>query len=258
MEELTMFVNFHGEGLVSHASCRSALFCTAVARDQGFKIRLVAVLDRPTAQTKSTVTESGHKWDDILEYDSGDLGQVRRSATEFCDTKLVGFLDGDDLFGSKWISHSMDVALIQNDSNWVAHPQYAYYFHENDYLSFHDRGLRPSDKQNFFLEHIPTTSDDFDPRVFLFNNVYTSNQICPRELLERYPYKEVDTTKGFGVEDWTWNALTTWSGVRHMSIADTVHLVRVKESGSLGKLNASLRLLPDLDFSRIDLTEAAT
>ncbi|MSX21347.1 MAG: hypothetical protein F2673_03690 [Actinobacteria bacterium] len=207
-------------------------------------------MDRATTQTRLAVTGTAHRWDDILEYDFGDLGQVRRSVIEHSDTEFVGFLDGDDLFGSKWISHAMDVALRQADSNWVAHPRYAYYFHEDEFLSFNDRTVQPWDKKNFFFEHISSTSKSFDPRVLLFNNVFTSNHICPRQLLEQYQYKEVDATRGFGVEDWTWNALTTWSGVRHLSIADTVHLVRVKESGSLGKLNASLRLLPDLDLGR--------
>ena len=67
-----------------------------------------------------------------------------------------------------------------------------------------------------------------------------------RSVHEKYPYVAIDKQTGFGVEDWSWNIETSWKGLRHLVVDDTVHLIRVKQHGSLGMQNTAEGLLPQL------------
>jgi hypothetical protein len=72
-------------------------------------------------------------------------------------------------------------------------------------------------------------------------------------LFERFPYEQVNHDKGFGVEDWLWNAQTLAAGMRHAVAPDTVHCVRLKQSGSLSTQNTEKFLLPPLHRYARDL-----
>jgi hypothetical protein len=73
--------------------------------------------------------------------------------------------------------------------------------------------------------------------------------LASRDLHLRIPYKAIDKSCGFGVEDWSWNIETTWAGIAHCVVPDTVHLIRVKETGSLGQQNAAEGFLAHLPES---------
>jgi hypothetical protein len=94
--------------------------------------------------------------------------------------------------------------------------------------------------------HHDSRDSTFDREALRFNNVYTSNTFAPIDIYKSFPFLEVNAELGFGVEDWAWNAMTLMRGVEHIAVPDTVHLVRVKGSASLGKENASRGLLPPL------------
>ena len=70
--------------------------------------------------------------------------------------------------------------------------------------------------------------------------------LLPRDLHLRHPYRAADRSRGFGVEDWPWHMETLWAGLPHRVVPETVHLIRVKEHGSLGRQNTVEGLLPYL------------
>lgn len=248
MNSLTVCMSFHREGLLANASINSLKIGIDRALESGLSIKVVASLDRANDATRMTVLNSGIQWDQVFEYEIGDLGGVRRDLVKKCASDYIAFHDGDDLIGSEWIEQAFDLAEKQADNRWVIHPEYVYYFSEEEYPNFGSQTIPNDVKQNFFIRHIPTTSNGFDPRVLIFNNVFTSNVMCPLDLYDEFPYIDVDVDEGFGIEDWTWNARTILGGVRHLVVEDSVHLVRVKASNSLGKLNSSRYLLPKFDF----------
>lgn len=253
MKSLTVCMSFHREGLQASASINSLIMGINHAKEHGLEVRVVASLDRVNTETESTVLNSSLEWDDIHYYELGDLGGVRRDLVNKCNTDYIAFNDGDDLIGSEWFSQAFLTAEEQSDNNWVIHPEYVFYFSEDEFSSFSDQTIPNDVKQNFFMRHIPSTSMKFDQRVLMFNNVYTSNVLCPRTLYQDFPYIDVEVSEGFGIEDWTWNALTIANGVRHLVVADSVHLVRVKQLNSLGKLNSARKLLPRLEFLKTNI-----
>jgi hypothetical protein len=246
MKSLTVYMSFHKEGLQAKSSIDSLKLGLDYANQNGIDLRAVASLDRPSAETKLTIVNSDLDWHEVIEYDVGDLGSVRRDLAKRCETDYLAFQDGDDLIGSEWLTQAFNLAEKQADTDWVIHPEYVYYFSEEEYANFQFECFPNDVKQNFFIRHIPTTSSEFEPKTFIFNNVFTSNILCPSHLYEKFPYLDVDIDEGFGIEDWTWNALTVLGGVRHLVAEDSVHLVRVKQTNSLGKLNSARKLLPKI------------
>jgi hypothetical protein len=246
MVEAALCINFHQEGLVAYRSSVSASVAVQSAKEAGIPTALVAVLDRPDSRTRRIVLESGVAWDEILETDYGDLGGARNAAVDAVDARFISFGDGDDLTGADWVVEAYKYGAQQADDNFVLHPEYVYYFAEWDF-DVHSVAAQPSSSaSSFFLRHKSSVDPTFDDRLFWFNNLYTSNALAPRSLLVKRPLPERCLEHGFGVEDWTWNAWTTWTGIRHLVVEDTVHLVRLKRSGSLGAENLRLGLLPDL------------
>lgn len=82
--------------------------------------------------------------------------------------------------------------------------------------------------------------------TLFLENTWSANVFARRSLHLRHPYKAADKETGFSIEDWSWNIETVWANIPHRVVADTVHLIRVKESGSLNQQNAAEGLLPYL------------
>jgi hypothetical protein len=62
----------------------------------------------------------------------------------------------------------------------------------------------------------------------------------------RYPYKPVNKKSGLGFEDWSWNIETIRKNIPHLVVPETVHLIQIKESGSLGQQSALAGLFSTL------------
>jgi hypothetical protein len=243
--EMTIVLNYHCEGHLAVVSATSAMVAAQEARDNGFSVRMQAVLDRPDALTREAVRNGPVAWDTLVELDHGDLGMARNSALLSVDTPLVTFMDGDDLCGRRWLRLALE-SYRENPIRGFLHPEYIYYFSETDSLNM-SSGLMPAGgAESFFMRQIDSEDPSFAVDALRFNNVFTSNQCGPTSLYREFPFLAVNREDGFGVEDWTWNAFTISQGIRHAVVKDAVHLVRVKTTGSLGKENERRALLPDL------------
>ena len=95
-----------------------------------------------------------------------------------------------------------------------------------------------------YLVHRSSEAPAFKRDVLFLNNVWTANVFARRAVHTRFPYAAVDKASGFGVEDWSWNIQTLWRGIPHLIVPDTVHLIKIKDAGSLGRQNVVQGLLP--------------
>lgn len=246
--KLKVFMNFHCEDRIAISSINSLMECVQVARHAGVDVEPYAVLDKPSAITTEIVNLYDYFWTNILILDLGDLGAVRQHLADQGQSEMIGFFDGDDLFGSSWIWRAINFAASTDKTHFVLHPEWLYYFHSNEIVNISQSHFEIQNHKNFFMRHIENSDPRFKQEVFGFNNPYSSNIICPTKLFQSFRYVHVEDESGLGIEDWSWNAETSWADVQHVVIPDTVHLVRVKESGSLGTQNASRNLLPNLNF----------
>jgi hypothetical protein len=244
--DVTAVLNFHAEDMLGYPAIQSFASNVKFAADAGIRVKRVAILDKPSRATEQLVRECSEQFDEVVVRAFGDLGKSRASALELAEGRYLCFFDGDDLWGKEWIARAHAMLESNPSPTWVAHPEVVYYFSPEDFLSQSPTPRPSPNVKSFFLIHHDSRDPAFDRDALRFNNVYTSNTFAPIELFEKHPFIEVDAERGFGVEDWAWNAMTLGRGIEHVSVQDTVHLVRVKASASLGKENASRGLLPPL------------
>jgi hypothetical protein len=241
MTVLTHYVNFHNEGILSVPAISSALASLNKAGSVSPEINLVAILDNVDEITREIVTES-KAFKEILETDFGDLGSARNFAALSGESEFLSFQDGDDLIGEMWLGKGLSYLLsAERDSgNLILHPEYALYFYEREFdIQFQ------GNRKSFFMRYTSSNAPYLDPKVLLFNNIYTSNFMSSRNIVLNNQLPKVDKENNWGVEDWTWNSQTFARGIIHEVVKNTVHAVRVKEENSLGLENAKKNLLPD-------------
>jgi hypothetical protein len=240
-----MVLNFHRERHYAVVAAASAIDAVNYARSLGRDVRLACVLDRPDRDTLQAVNDAPIDWAFVEKLDNGDLGKSRNDAVDMVDAGAIAFMDGDDLCGHFWLAAAL-TALDHVAAPAVLHPEFVYYFDETDFLAQSQSILPSASSKSFWLRHVGSDDPTFNTDLLRFNNVFTSNSVAWRDVYVEYPFLQVDDEKGFGVEDWTWNAMTLTQGIPHLVVPDTVHMVRVKARGSLGQDNLRRGLLPDL------------
>ena len=240
---VSLCVNFHSEGHLAHKSSISAELVAKRARVDGVDTQLVAILDRADTTTARSVENSGVAWDDVMKLNSGDLGEARNIAARSLRSEFVSFLDGDDLCGENWIAESFSFWKSENLAQAILHPEYVYYFHENDY----ETPPVLTELKSFWFRHVNTEPSSVQQVALSWNNTFTSNSFGLRRTFVDNPFIRRCLDHGFGIEDWSWNQRTSRDGISHMVVPRTVHLVRVTGGTSLGSLNFQNGLLPDFD-----------
>ena len=245
--DITVTIVFHEEGAYVIPALESLQDLVGCARATGTTVETNAILDRPNELTKHLVSARGGWLNAVREVSHGDLGLTRNDAANFASGEYLAFLDGDDLWGEEWLWLAYTAATSPSAPNYaIWHPDRLFYFFEGDFSQHSISRLAKAAARSFHMAHISSELAAFDRRTLFLNNVWTSNAFAKREVHLRYPYQAVDSQAGFGVEDWSWNIHTLWSGVPHLVVPNTVHIIRQKEIGSLGQKNSVESLLPYL------------
>ena len=243
--DVSVILNLHREDQAARPAIDSLCDLVSRAREAGFTVEAVAVLDDADASTVRVVDDRSGVFDQVLRVDLRDLGSARNEGAAAASGHFVAFLDGDDLWGASWLALALTAARASADGS-IWHPQYVYFFNESDGEARSDLSGPDDHSEPYLMEHRGSDEPDFDPRVLLLNNIWTSNAFAPREVFTRFPYRRIDRERGFGFEDWTWNIDTLVAGIAHRVVPGTVHMVRMKETGSLGTQSQQQGLLPYL------------
>jgi hypothetical protein len=247
MTDITATIVFHAEGALVRPALASLRDMVDIARGAGIVVEARAILDRPDALTRHLVALQGDWLDGVTEVAFGDLGLTRNAAAEAAVGRHLAFLDGDDLWGADWLrlAHAAATAPdAPHEAIW--HPEQLFCFSEGDFDRTADGPVPKAHVQACFRTHEASTAPDFDRDLLFLSNVWSANAFAARSLHLRHPYAAVDRGHGFGIEDWTWNIETLWSGIPHLIVPKAVHLIRLKDSGSLNVRNLAEGLLPFL------------
>ena len=248
MFDITVIIIFHKEGNLCIPALSSMKDMIDRARDKGLRIEARAVLDKPDAITKSMVYDRGAFLDHIDEVDVGDLGLARNIGTQNASGQFLAFLDGDDLWGDEWLTLAHQEATQPNAPIiGVWHPSTLYYFSTKDYNNHSLTANPKAGLEGFYFNHFSSQDDAFNKNTLFLNNVWSANFFAHREVYLNNPYKPVMRDSGFGIEDWSWNLETVWKNIPHLVVRNTVHIIRLKEFGSLGKQNTAEGLLVHLE-----------
>ena len=223
MPDISVVTTFHDEGSVAKQSLNALSRCVDMASAAGLTTEVVAVLDRPSAETRRIV--KAHDGLRAIQVNNGDLSLSRNDGISEAKGKLVAIVDGDDYCSSSWLSESWRAAeegtVLRHE--WV--------------LSFGDR--------NEFSQQISQSDDLFCKESLLVFNPFVSSCIAPRELFLRFPYKAKNQrVTGYGFEDWLWLCDTVAAGIRHVVVPGTAVFYRRKAAGMLARESAERMILP--------------
>jgi hypothetical protein len=247
MFDITVTIIFHGEGAYALPALASMHDMVDAARAQGLKIQSRAVLDKPNDLTRHLVTTRGDWLDEIEEVQCGDLGNARNAGVASAQGEYLAFLDGDDLWGAEWLTRAHACAIAAPDPRrTIWHPEMLYYFYATDFDRHSMTEIPAQGHSSFHFFHFASDDPKFDRNALFIDNVWSANVFASRELHIEYPYKAVEKHTGFGVEDWSWNIDTVQAGIPHRIVEGGVHIIRVKDVGSLGQQNTAEGLLPHL------------
>jgi hypothetical protein len=247
MFDITVTIIFHREGAFALPALASMQELVFTAREAGISVEARAVLDNVDDLTRQLISTRGIWLDEVEEVSFGDCGLSRNKGTLSANGEFLAFLDGDDLWGSEWLRLAYRAATdpdAPKDAIW--HPESLFVFDWNDFerqsLSSH---LHHGTNSFHYFQH-PFESSDFLLNTVLFESIWSANVFARRSIYLAHPYKGIDKEVGFGVEDMSWHIETIWANIPHLVVGDTVHILRVKESGSLHEKNVAEGLLPYL------------
>jgi hypothetical protein len=247
MVDITVIINFHREGALAIPALASMIDLISSARAEGLKVEARAVLDNADDLTRQIITARGGFLDNVEEVSFGDPSLSRNKGALSACGEFLAFLDGDDLWGADWLKLAYKSAIATDaPTQAIWHPECLFFFSETDF-DCHSTNLvpHPSARSHIIFHH-PSDEPGFQRNVLFLENIWSANVFAKREIYLRHPYKPANKKRGIGHEDWSWNIETVWAKIPHLVVPETVHLIRIKESGSVGQQSALAGLFSTL------------
>lgn len=213
---ITAVLTTHGEGELIVPTLESFNQAVKHAETQGFSVEKIITLDNPSDETIKVVKNQNLTGIKVLELKYGDMGKVRNHAAGEANGEYLACLDGDDLWSFNWLVEAFELSE-KNKENIIVHPEFNWYFGENNNIFYHSDETYPS----------------FDYEGLRSTNPWDSLCFCKTKLVMDVPYLKREISKGFAYEDWSWNRRTLEKGIKHIVAKDTIIFKR-RRGGSSG------------------------
>lgn len=221
MTAITAILTAHKEGVLLGPSLSSFLAAISEARLAGLATEGIVMLDRPDATTRAQAATAPAEIC-VMECDVGDPGLARNAGAEAAAGGFVAYLDGDDLWSSNWLRDAHAFCSAQAEPI-VAHSQMDIIFGD----------------ENLLWMHADSAAADFNYDYLRFNNYWNAMAFVQRDVMRRFPFAPTDLSRGFGHEDWHWNALTYAAGIHHRPVPGTVHFKRRRAGTQFAQASAA-------------------
>ncbi|MFT4085262.1 MAG: glycosyltransferase family A protein [Nocardioides sp.] len=238
--DLSVVVTAHDETVVSGPTMRAADAAIAVARERGYRVEPIIVLDNVTEATRSFFCQPALDHWHRREYGEGDLGRVRNAVAPSCAGRYLAFLDADDLFSENWLAEGiacLDEAAAREERA-IVHPELNIVF----------------DSTTSMLVNIEPDSPLFTPHYLYVRNYYDSLGMAPREAHLEIPYVSRDIANGLSFQDFQFTIETMSRGWHHRVVRDTIIFKRRRDFSLVvesSNRKSIVRRLPEMAIDRI-------
>jgi glycosyltransferase involved in cell wall biosynthesis len=227
MIAVTAIVNVHREGDLARGSLLSVVGARRAAEAVGISVEVLAVADCSDRATLETLADSpGVR---LLETNVDDLGLARNVGAAAANGQYIAFLDGDDLWGPRWLLAAYEAAAAEPRAV-VWHPEASLYF-------------GPGEQAPWWLVHPDMETVEGDWVTLGVRNQWTSASFALRDTYLKVPYRRTDLAVGFGKEDWSWNSEVVAHGYLHKPVAGTAHLIRARKTSLVKRSDAANALM---------------
>lgn len=225
MTTITAVLNVHREGNLARASLLSIAAAREIAEAAGLAIEVLAIADCSDQSTLDVLAEApGVR---VVETSVDDLGLARNVGVAEAAGQYMAFLDGDDLWGPRWLLAAYEAATAEaRPAVW--HPEANLYF---------GPGHPPH-----WLAHPDQETVEGDWVLLGIRNQWTSLSFALRKTYLEIPYSRTDLKGGFGLEDWSWNSEIVAHGYLHKPVPGTTHLIRVRPTSLITRTKAAKAL----------------
>lgn len=211
---ITCIVTCHAEGTLVHRT----LLSLERARERALPVQteILIVLDRANEATKRYFAgRVKGPLDRVVECDLGDAGLARNFGVTQARGEYIAIMDGDDLVCDDWFSK----CFALNEKLGARH-------------ILHSQWILTFGRAWTAWRQLDQASDECFVTNFLTQNYWSALCFAHRSVFEDIGYQYADPKHGYGYEDMHWNCETIVKGYQHVSVPETVHFVRLKESQS--------------------------
>jgi glycosyltransferase involved in cell wall biosynthesis len=226
MTDITAVLNVHREGSLARGSLRSIGGARQAAEAAGLSVEVLAVADCSDRATLDVLAEAAEV--EVLETTVDDLGLARNAGAAAAVGRYIAFLDGDDLWGPRWLLAAYQAAEAGSCSV-VWHPEASLYF--------------GPEHEPYWLVHPDMATTEGDWVTLGLRNQWTSPSFALRDTYLRMPYRRTDLAAGFGKEDWSWNSEVVSHGYVHKPVPGTIHLIRMRANSLVRRTDAANALM---------------
>ncbi|MFD2679014.1 glycosyltransferase [Camelimonas lactis] len=231
--DVSIVLNMHREALFLRPTLRSLEACAKVARDAGIVVELVAVFDRPDADTIDTFRTTsldGFVAINEITVDVGSLGLARNAGIEAARGEYVWTSDGDDLVSQNSLVELVATARRHPDRDIVVFLSYLVAFGDQFHVVRYREGT------------LLTIAD------FLFQHPYVSRIFIRRNALLKHKYRDIKVSPAFAYEDWDLNIRLYGAGFNFLIAENTILFYRQRQNSLLRQTEiASARIIPASD-----------
>ncbi len=184
--DISVVIPAHREGRLPYRTLRSVRRAVEVARREGIKTEILAVLDRPDHATRAFFEGCGDEVS-IHQVSYGDSGPARNHGARAARGKYISFIDADDLYCGNWLLEAFRRAE-QSTTQAVWHPHYTVIFQA----------------ENCVLRNISSRDPEFHiPKAIEFCH-WLPACLVERDVLMRHGFEPCPEGSSFGSEDWHW------------------------------------------------------
>lgn len=227
--ELSIVITAHHEGLLAHKTILSVLRCAEQLEKQNIAYEIIVGLDNPDC-----ATENYYKcWADdarltILRCSFSDPAANRNHAVRRARGKYISLIDGDDLISQNFYIEAYKLAR-QKTGLFALRP--------NIQLQF---GV--DEPNNAVWVMGDSFAPDKDALIMMQFNRWAHMLVAPREVFDKVQF--VPAAKGYGYEDYQFNAEMLAAGIPQFIVPQTTFFYRRMAESKQSEHIAEHTILP--------------